>query len=136
MKIGNINTALKGAPEDLTVKIKHAPVVEGKYIGYHVAEINQQVQAHVHRTGDELYHVLKGKGLMYVGKVDFEGDKPVKVEWETPVSVKPNDVFNIPEGYAHSLQNAGGKPLIIGFICPHTHLTTDRYIIDNHLKNK
>ena len=118
MEIGNIDKKLKEASEDPKVKIKHASVVEGLHIGYHVAEINQQVQAHAHKEGDELYHVLKGKGLMYIGKVKFEREKPVKVEWERPVKVEINDVFNIPGGYAHSLKNIGGKPLVIGFICP------------------
>jgi len=131
MEVKNIYEALKTAPEDPKVNIKHALVVEGKNIGYHVAEVSQQVQAHVHRNGDEIYHVLKGEGLMHVGKVTFKGDKPVKVVWAPPVKVKPDDVFNITEGHAHSLKNTGKTPLIISFICPHTHLTTDRSIVDN-----
>ena len=132
MEIKNIYNALKAAPTDENVKIKIAHIVQGKQIGYHVAEIGQQVQAHVHKSGDEIYHVLKGSGLMYIGKVVFEDNRPVKTNWEQPVSVKENDVFNIPEGYAHSLRNSGSEPLLISFCCPVAHLTEDdRFIVDN-----
>ncbi len=132
MKIKNVHEALKEAKEDETVKIRLVPVAEGKDIGYHVAEIKEKVQAHVHTRGDELYHILKGEGTMHVGEVIFEGNEIVKVEWEKPMKVKEHDVFNIPEGYAHCLENTGSVPLVIGFICPHSHLTEeDRVVVEN-----
>jgi mannose-6-phosphate isomerase-like protein (cupin superfamily) len=131
MNKGNIYKKISEAKLDEAVGIKHAAVVEGEDLGYHVAEISKQVGAHVHKFGDEIYHVLEGTGSMHAGRTDFDGDKPVKVNWEEPFDVGPGDVFNIPGGYAHSLKNTGDKPLLIAFICPHTHLTTDRYIINS-----
>lgn len=130
MKIENINEKLKNAPEDPVVKIRRAVVIEGARNTYNVAEIGKQVQAHVHRKEDEFYHVLEGGGILYIGKVEFKENKPVRVHWEQPIKVKQNDVFVIPEEYAHSLKNTSGK-LVIAFICPLSHMTTDRIIVDN-----
>ncbi len=128
--VQNLVASLQKVTLDPVVGIKTVSVAMGNEVGYYAAEITAHVQAHVHRHGDELYHILEGNGFVYLGKVEFEDGFPVNVTWEVPLRVKTNDVFNIPEGHAHSLVNAGERPLIIGFICPQTHLTTDRYIID------
>ncbi len=111
------------------MKIKHAAVIEGAEIGYHVAEVKEKVAPHVHRYGDELYVVLKGTGKISIGKAFFERDKVKETKWEAPLEVRENDVFNIPAGYVHSLENTADTPLIISFICNHTHLTTDRIVL-------
>lgn len=136
MKTKNIGKSLNEALLDPEVGIRHISVADMGGIGYHVAEISKGVNAHVHRKGKETYHVLEGSGKMYVGKVTFDGETPVKVAWEKPVNVEKDDVFIIDEGYAHSLQNTGGKPLRISFICPDEHLTTDRYVVDNPAAKK
>ena len=122
MDIGNIYKKLNDARMDAAVGIKHVAVASGQELGYHVAEITRQVAPHVHLHGDEIYHVLSGRGVMYIGQTKFKDEAPVNVKWEKPYDVIPGDVFNIPEGYAHSLKNSGDQPLIVAFMCPHTHL--------------
>jgi oxalate decarboxylase/phosphoglucose isomerase-like protein (cupin superfamily) len=132
MELGNIYKKLKEVKMDLAVGIKHTLVVEGDLIGYHVAEISggTRVKAHFHTKGDEIYHVLKGMGRMYVGRTRKEGEMII-TDWEAK-DVKKDDVFNIPEGYAHSLENVKeDESLIIGFICPHSHVKEDRTVINN-----
>lgn len=130
METKNIEIELTNAPYDPAVGIKRIPLVDGEHFGYHVAEVQTQVNAHVHRNGDETYHVLKGRGEIHVGPVTFKDNQPISVEWEKPTLVGPGDVFNIPQGYAHCLKNAGLDPLIIIFVCPPQHLSTDRYLVD------
>ncbi|MBL7160329.1 MAG: hypothetical protein ISS93_00560 [Candidatus Aenigmarchaeota archaeon] len=131
MDIHNIDRKLGQSVLDPMVGIKIVSVVRGRKDGYHVAEINRQVNAHVHKGGDEFYHILSGLGIMRIGKVTFKDNKPAEVDWLPPSNVSQNDVFVVPEGYAHSLKNKEDKPLIIGFICPHSHLDEDRHIVEN-----
>lgn len=121
--------SLKDAKKDDTVGISHSIVSSGGKLGYHVASIEKNVSAHVHMEGDEIYHILEGEGEMMIGKAVVERGEVIDVDWEKSYPVKKNDVFNIPEGYAHTLKNTPNSDLIIGFICPHTHLTTDRFIV-------
>ncbi|MFH1786542.1 MAG: cupin domain-containing protein [archaeon] len=132
MEIRNIDEVLREALEDPAVAIKHGIVIKGQTMGYHVAEIGKQVQAHVHFNGDEFYHVLSGEGEMNIGEVK-KGMKVIRTNWEAPVKVKENDVFIVPERYAHSLVNKGKERLVIAFVCPASHLEDmgDRYILNN-----
>ncbi len=130
METKNIEIELTNAPYDPAVRIKRIALVDGEKFGYHVAEIQTHVNAHVHQQGDETYHVLKGKGQIHIGQVTFADNKPLTVEWESPITVGPGDVFNIPQGYAHCLKNDGPDPLIIIFVCPPQHLTTDRLFVE------
>lgn len=129
MNLKNIETELAKAPLDPEVGIKRIALVDGEQFGYHVAEIQTHVNAHVHRQGDETYHILKGRGEIHVGPVTLADNHPLTVEWESPITVVTGDVFNIPQGYAHCLKNVGPDPLVIIFVCPPEHLTTDRYIV-------
>lgn len=131
LDVANIWEKLKDAKLDAEVGIQIVPIAPGRDTTYYVAEIPERVQAHVHRMGDEFYHVLKGEGIIHVGLVTFENNTPVSVDWQSPVKVDRDDVFNIPAGYAHSLRNTGGDVLIIGFVCSPNHLGKDRYIVDN-----
>ena len=130
MDIKNIYKQLEKAPLDSAVGIKHIALIDGKEWGYHVAEVKTKVTAHVHRSGDENYHVLKGNGEMNVGLVNFQDSKPVSVNWDPPTQVGPGDVFNIPEGYAHCLKNTGQEPILVIFVSAPEHFTTDRYLVD------
>ena len=130
MNLKNIETELEKAPLDPEVGIKRIALIDGEQFGYHVAEVQTQVNAHVHRNGDETYHVIKGRGEIHVGPVTFKDNQPISVEWHKPTLVGPGDVFNIPQGYAHCLKNAGLDPLVIIFVCPPEHLTTDRYLVE------
>jgi len=132
MEVYNIDEELKKAKLDTTVGIKHARVVHEQSSGYHVAQIQDHFHAHVHRSGDELYKIEKGEGVMYIGKVTFHGKTPIDVKWEKGKHVKKGDAFIVPEGYAHSLQNIGTAPLEITFFCSDNHLTDDdRFVVEN-----
>jgi mannose-6-phosphate isomerase-like protein (cupin superfamily) len=130
MDLKNIELELTKEPLDSAVGIKRIALIDGEHFGYHVAEIQTQVNAHVHRQGDETYHVLKGKGEIHLGQATFHDNQRITVEWEKPVEVRPGDVFNISQDYAHCLKNTGTEPLIIIFVCPPQHLTTDRYPVE------
>ena len=62
MKIGNLKDELDKATLDGDVGIKRAIVAEGPDLEFHVAEISREVAAHVHRRGDEIYHIIRGRG--------------------------------------------------------------------------
>ncbi|MFH2028204.1 MAG: cupin domain-containing protein [Nanoarchaeota archaeon] len=125
MKIKNLFKELEKAELDEKVGIRHAIVADGDELGMHIAEIHDHVNAHVHMKGDEIYLILKGKGEMHTAKF---GEV---INWDEPKIVEKDDVFVIGEKQVHHLKNIGDTPLVISFICPHTHLTTDRKIIDN-----
>jgi mannose-6-phosphate isomerase-like protein (cupin superfamily) len=83
----------------------------------HVASIGQRVGNHYHPVGDETYKVVQGRGRLHYGQV-IDG----QVVYEEPVEVTVGDVFVIPEGYSHQLQNIGEMELVILFQCPDNHL--------------
>ena len=127
MKITNLKIAIKKAKLDPKVSIKRVCLWQNEKISYHTAQILKQVNAHFHKNGDEIYQIIYGRGLIYIGSVD----KNKKVGWYKPKLVKENDVFNIPAGFAHCLKNLSKKPLIITFFCPPQHLKNDRFIVNN-----
>lgn len=131
MKIINFKKALQKAKLDPKVSIKRICLFENKKTSYHVAQISKQVNAHFHKKGDEIYQIIEGRGLIYLGKTKFKSNKIIKISWQKPIKVKTNDVFNIPAGFAHCLKNLNKKPLIITFFCPPQHLKNDRFLVNN-----
>ncbi len=124
--------ALKTAILDPIVGISHVPIDGGSpEYRTHVASISKQVGCHFHQEGDEYYAVVAGAATLHWGKVVENSEGGLDVTWEEPVDVSEGDSFVIPEGYAHQLQNRGGKDLIIVFGCPDTHLedTQDRTLL-------
>jgi mannose-6-phosphate isomerase-like protein (cupin superfamily) len=133
LEVANIEEKLKSAKLDPAVGIRIVSIVTGKDIGFFVTEIDERVQAHFHKQGDEFYHILRGEGTIYIGEVIIQSEENSSfiVKWKSPIRVQVDDVFNIPAGYAHSLVRTGEHPLVISFICPPTHLETDRFLVDN-----
>lgn len=112
MKILNIKKEISKAKADPKVSIKRTCLFDNKKISFHVAEIKKHVQAHVHKRGDEVYTILKGRGLIYFGKVNFNKNKIKSIRWEKPKKVEEGDVFNIPERFAHHLKTQVAKNLL------------------------
>ncbi|MFH1448565.1 MAG: hypothetical protein ABIG39_06915 [Candidatus Micrarchaeota archaeon] len=141
--VKEMNDKLKVAERDESAGISHALVKrdEQSEIGLHVAAVEEGVNAHVHMVGNEDYIFLEGNGVMKLGKVKVDGDKPVLVdgkavveEWEEH-EVRPGMVLTVPGGYAHRLvnNNESDNPVKIAFTCPDSHLddNRDRRIVEN-----
>jgi len=126
MKFQNIKIILKKAKLDPKVSIKRICLWQDKRNSYHTAQISQQVNAHFHKNGNEIYQIIQGQGLIYFGKIK----KDQSVQWEKPVKVKEGDVFNIKANVAHCLKNLKRQSLIITFFCPPQHLKNDRFIVN------
>lgn len=126
MKISNIKQELLKVKMDHKVWIKHTYISKGQNYWDHIAEIKDSVQAHIHNEWDEFYHILEGTGLIYIWKYIDNS-----VQWKEPKRVFEGDVFLVPAWYGHSLKNIGENNLIISFICPHSHLDSDRIIVNN-----
>lgn len=131
MKIVNLEGLLKKTKLDHKASIRRSCLFENKEISYHVAQISKQVNAHFHQSGDEIYQIIKGQELIYTGKVIFHNKKIIKINWQKPKTVKKDDVFNIPAGFAHCLKKINKNKLIITFFCPPEHLKNDRFIVKN-----
>jgi len=68
---------------------------------------------HRHIRSDEIYHIIRGHGMMVLGDVKIE--------------VVPGDTVYIPSNTPHKIQNTGDTPLtILCFCCPpYSHEDTD-----------
>jgi mannose-6-phosphate isomerase-like protein (cupin superfamily) len=68
---------------------------------------------HIHRTSEEIYHILSGKGAMTLGDEKFD--------------VEPGDSIFIMPGTPHRIENLGDRPLRILCCCypPYEHEDTE-----------
>jgi mannose-6-phosphate isomerase-like protein (cupin superfamily) len=134
LAVANISPALEAATpnHELQITIAHLGTVsiDDVTVEYSAAAVSRQVGAHVHMLSPETYLVLHGHGLIHIGEVDLRGGNPVAA-WQKPMGVSQNDMFTIPAGYAHSLENLGTEPLVIVFFGSPRNLTTDRLIVRN-----
>lgn len=61
----------------------------------------EETQLHRHRCTEEIYHILRGEGLMTLGNQSL--------------LLIPGDSLCIPPGTPHRIRNTGGEPLV--FLC-------------------
>ena len=101
MEISNINNKVGSIMLDPEVGIGLARMVKGDNISFHVALVENRIKLHYHRYRDEVYYIVKGKGLIRVG--------------EEKRDVREGDVVLIPKGEPHSLENKGKEPLVLVF---------------------
>lgn len=80
---------------------------------------------------DEIYHILEWEWEIEYWKVEIKDWKAFLFKSNIKKVFKW-DIFNIEEWYSHSLKRLWKNKLIIWFICPHTHLTTDRILIEDN----
>lgn len=123
----NLYNMLESAQMDPAVGIRVGHVTGGEKFSIFGAEIapKKAVSAHYHLVDDEIYHIVEGSGIIYIGKPDETGS----VEWEQPVAIHKGDCFTIAEGYVHQLYNDSEETLIAIFGCPKSHLSTDRIVV-------
>ena len=68
-----------------------------------VIEPGSATLAHLHKTSEEIYHVVQGSGVMTLGEEQF--------------SIVPGDTVCIAPQQIHSVKNTGPEPLILYCCC-------------------
>lgn len=123
----NLYTLLKTAEFNPAVGIRIAPLSGNEYFSFYGAELAPQakITAHYHKSGFELYFLVKGNGIMYTGKPEPTG----AVSWNPALILEEGDCFTINEGEVHQLYNPSDNPVVLVFACPQSHLSTDRIVV-------
>lgn len=73
-------------------------------------------QLHRHGKSEELYHIIRGRGLMTLGQEEFE--------------VNLGDTVAIAPGTAHRIRNTGEEPLHILCSCSPPYAHDDTELLD------
>lgn len=71
---------------------------------------------HYHRETEEIYYILRGRGLMTIGDDRRE--------------VGPGDAIAIPPGAVHQLENTGEQPLHLLCCCAPAYEHDDTVLVD------
>jgi quercetin dioxygenase-like cupin family protein len=113
-----IDDILKANPLKATDKVQMINVVQDDTITINVARLIEgaEVKPHFHKTHDEMVHVLKGSGQMFVNG-----------KW---IDVKPGTFHFNPMNKIHSTKNTGKEHLVIFSIFTPSMKETDRYFVD------
>lgn len=126
-KVNNLYELIASAKLDPAVGIRLGHLTGSEQFSFFGAEIAPQkvLSAHYHENGEEIYQIVEGSGVMYIGGLDDVG----AVAWETPFNIKKGDCFTIGAGKVHQLCNNTDEKLIVVFGCSTSHLSTDRTIV-------
>lgn len=117
MILSNVKESVKDVKLDPDVGIGLTELVRGHNISFHVAVVKEEIKPHYHKERDEVYYIIKGKGIMRVN--------------EEKKDVKEGDVILIPKGSVHSLKNVEKEPLILVFAsAPPFAPEKDRYFTE------
>jgi mannose-6-phosphate isomerase-like protein (cupin superfamily) len=118
-EIFNFNFALKNAPLDEAAGIAHAPLAGDAQWRLHITRIKcgSFVTAHKHDEDGETYVILSGWGILWLGQ---------SLQEMRPTRVTAGDTFDIPAGTIHMLQAVGPEGVTLLFMCPDSHLSSDR----------
>ena len=76
----------------------------------------QSTVRHIHTTFEEIYYILKGKGIMQVGDEESE--------------VGPGDAIGHLAGVPHKITNIGDEPLVFFCICTPHYTHEDTVLLD------
>lgn len=108
---------------DESVGIKIAKIAGNENFSTFITEIdpNKSVNPHYHKNGDEHYHIISGRGEIYL--------KNMLTKEEHSYIVSACESFVVPENVLHKLTNSGNEPLILMFSCPTSHLESDRHFL-------
>ncbi|WP_252180253.1 cupin domain-containing protein [Endozoicomonas sp. 4G] len=123
--ITNIKEALAQAKKDESVGISIATLSSGQDFCLFCTEIpkGHKVGCRYHIEGDEIYSILSGEGVIYTAAPD-------KIEDANSINFRPvvaGDNFTIPAGVVHQLK--ASSDMVLLFICPQSHLNSDRVIV-------
>ncbi len=92
-------------------ELMHPEVNGNKKLSFAHAVIEQgcATLSHVHKTSEEIYHVVEGTGMMTLGEEQF--------------SIGPGDTVCIEPHQPHCVKNTGLQPLVIYCCCapPYSH---------------
>lgn len=111
--------------------------ISGKQLEHVAVKIDagKQLTPHVHEVDGEICIPLT-QGIARLGDPKknsngtyvMEEDKVI-VDWEEAKNLVPGKSFHIPAGKAHYFAASSESPLIVFFILPATHLSTDRKFV-------
>lgn len=128
MNIRDISELLNHADRDSAAGIRIAKAAGEGSSAVFIAEIDPhtKLRAHHHISGDEVYVILDGYGVMHTQESHLAHDKrTASPVISTPVAA--DDVFTITPCVIHSLENTSDGPLRAMFICPESHISDDRF---------
>ena len=113
-----IDDILEANPLSATDKVQMINVVQDDTITINVARFIEgaEVKPHFHKTHDEMVHVLKGSGQMYVNG-----------KW---IDVKPGTFHFNPINKVHATKNTGKEHLVIYSIFTPPMKVMDRHFVD------
>lgn len=128
--INNLYQLIESTDLDPEIGIRVGHLTGSEQFSLFGAEIapNKVLSAHYHNAGDEMYLILEGNGIMYLGELDSSGN----VAWDSPFNVREGDCFTVKEGKVHQLCNNTDQRLVAAFGCSKSHLSTDRVILKGH----
>ncbi|HNX59935.1 MAG TPA: cupin domain-containing protein [Spirochaetota bacterium] len=131
MEIRNIDSMLKHAHRDSAAGIRLAKTAGDDVTAMFVAEIDPhtKLRAHHHMSGDEIYVILDGHGVMHTREAHPVNEQRV-IPPVISTAVAADDVFTIKPGVIHSLENTGDTPMRALFICPESHVGADRFFTE------
>ena len=113
-----IDDILKANPLSATDKVQMINVVQDDTVTINVARFIEgaEVKPHIHKTHNEMVHVLKGSGQMLING-----------KW---IDVKPGTFHFNPMNKVHATKNTGKEPLVIYSIFTPAMKEIDRYFVD------
>ncbi len=130
-QMDNIYRALEGVSSDTGAGIDIVKLSGEEDFAMFCTRMEQgrYVSAHFHDSGTEIYHIIKGEGMMCTGYPDANGD----IDWSNPFSVSEGDIITVQPGEAHQIENDSDNDLIIVFVCSPSHLGSDREMVEGIL---
>ncbi|WP_447883991.1 cupin domain-containing protein [Serratia fonticola] len=122
----NFSTELSTAKLDPAVGIAIATLANGHQLTSFGTRMQagKKVSCHSHSEGEEWYIIMSGNGLIYLA----DEDKGTLTNQRSHFVTK-GDVFCIHPHTAHQL--VAGTDLDLIFLCPESHLSTDRLMFDD-----
>lgn len=87
--------------------------IENCSLAEEVLPVGAKIGQHYHLLTEEIYYVVRGKGMMTVGVETRE--------------VAAGDAVFIPRGQVHTLENNGVEPMTILLVCGPAHSFDDHY---------
>lgn len=124
--IKNFSVGIGSAKVDTAVGIAIAKLSEGQTLTSFGTRMfaGKKVSCHSHSNGDEWYIIISGEGKIFLA----DENKGV-LSNHSSYAVTQGDVFCIHPHTAHQLVAHTTLDLI--FLCPESHLSTDRLILED-----
>ncbi len=130
LMVNNLYKLIESTEIDAEVGVRVEHLSGNEQYSLFGAEIppHKVLSAHYHNQGDEIYLIMEGSGIMYVGEVDDSEN----VTWEQPFNISKGDCFSVGAKKVHQLCNHTDHKLVAVFGTSKSHLSTDRIILKGH----